>query len=189
MEGNIGIKSFTALVPSLEGLASTRPEHQSDEKGLKTEKLQQYIRVCSKIAPNLFLAGEEVSTDRTVLLSNKVTHVINCAGTYCTNQFVEDFNYFTLHLYDSKNEDVSCFFLLVLDFVNNALKDNGSVLFHCQQGVSRSSAMLIMYLMWKNSATFDETHKKVKEIRGISNPNTGFIFQLLLWEKRLGVRN
>jgi len=45
--------------------------------------------------------------------------------------------------------------------------------------------MLILFLMWKTGAGFSETHEKVKRIRGVCNPNTGFMVQLLEWHKRI----
>jgi protein-tyrosine phosphatase len=179
---NAAVKSVGAL--KLDGISSAR---EPSEAKLKTTKLEQYSNVCSRIIPDLYLAGEAVASDKSQLQQVGITHVLNCAGTICPEYFPEEFQYKTLHLYDGKNEDISCFFLKVLNFITNALQENGSVLVHCQQGVSRSSAFVIMYLMWKHRKSFEETHKMVKQERGISNPNTGFIFQLLLWEKRLGL--
>lgn len=53
----------------------------------------------------------------------------------------------------------------------------------CDAGVSRSSAMVICYLMWKNKWTFQYTHEYVKGKRQICSPNAGFIAQLIQWSK------
>ena len=76
-------------------------------------------------------------------------------------------------------EDISCLFYLVLEFIDHVLSNEGRVLVHCQQGVSRSSAMLISYLMWKQDTDFSTTHIAVKKIRGVCSPNPGFITQLM----------
>jgi len=183
---NAAIKSMGAL--KLEGISETRGQrYEPSEAKIKSDKLDQCSKECSRIVSDLYLAGETVASDKEILKRTGITHILNCAGTYCPEYFPQDFVYKTLHLYDGKNEDISCFFLKVLDFITNAFQENGSVLVHCQQGVSRSSAFVIMYLMWKLRKSFDETHKMVKQERAVSNPNTGFIFQLLLWEKRLGL--
>ena len=158
---------------------------EKTETNIKLDKLKLYAKRCSNIAPNIYLSGEEVAYDKSILLENQISHIINCAGTYCVNLFPNDFEYYTINLYDSENEDISGFFLSVIEYVEGVLKNKGQVLFHCQQGVSRSSTILIMYLMWKNKETLEITHKRVKQIREISNPNLGFIYQLLMWEKML----
>lgn len=155
----------------------------------KTEKLRVYSKICSKIDKQLFIAGETVASDLKILQESQITHIINCARTYCDNYFPDDFNYLALHLNDGRNEDISCFFLHVIEFIENTLaeSENNRILFHCQQGVSRSVAFYIMYEMWLKRESFDSVFIRVKKIRAIANPNTGFIFQLLLWGKRLGL--
>eukprot|EP00012_Vannella_robusta_P007938 CAMPEP_0206203312 /NCGR_PEP_ID=MMETSP0166-20121206/12763_1 /ASSEMBLY_ACC=CAM_ASM_000260 /TAXON_ID=95228 /ORGANISM="Vannella robusta, Strain DIVA3 518/3/11/1/6" /LENGTH=306 /DNA_ID=CAMNT_0053622543 /DNA_START=656 /DNA_END=1573 /DNA_ORIENTATION=- len=185
---NVGIKSLSSLIPSLKiPSGDTGKDYEKSESKQKQEKLRSYANICSQIEPNLYLGGESVASNRETLLENNITHVLNCAGTYCDNYFPNDFKYNSLHLHDGKEEDISCFFLYVIEIVESVLSEGGKLLFHCQQGVSRSAAFLIMYLMWAKKEPFDVVFKKVKSIRGICNPNTGFIFQLLLWGKRLGM--
>ncbi len=54
----------------------------------------------------------------------------------------------------------------------------GNVLVHCSQGVSRSTALAIAYLMWKTGRSYDEVFSQVKAHRGVANPNIGFICQV-----------
>jgi len=65
------------------------------------------------------------------------------------------------------------------------VRSNGKVLIHCHQGISRSSAFVICYLMWKNKWGFQQAHDFTKEGRYIASPNSGFIWQLLQWRKLL----
>lgn len=58
-----------------------------------------------------------------------------------------------------------------------ALKQNGRVLIHCSQGVSRSTTLLIAFLMWRSDQAYDEVFQQVKASRGVANPNIGFICQ------------
>jgi protein-tyrosine phosphatase len=55
------------------------------------------------------------------------------------------------------------------------------VLVHCSQGVSRSAALTIGYLMWKLGRPYQEVADLVKAIRGVTNPNIGFACQV--WRK------
>ena len=69
--------------------------------------------------------------------------------------------------------------------MDDAIKDGGKVFVHCHQGISRSSSMVILYEMWKNKTPFAETHEKVKRNREVSNPNQGFMCQLMNWWNRI----
>ena len=40
--------------------------------------------------------------------------------------------------------------------------------------------MLIAYLMWKDRLSYDTAYLRVKSIRGIVNPNLGFVCQVKL---------
>lgn len=148
-------------------------------------KLNFYDPICSRITENLFLGSETIAKDSLELRRNSITHILNCAGTICPNYHPKEFSYKTLYLTDGKTEDITCLFYDVLEWMEEAYKDPRSKVFvHCQQGVSRSSSFLILYLMWKDNKAFQETHEFVKSIRETSNPNAGFMCQLLEWWKR-----
>ncbi len=59
------------------------------------------------------------------------------------------------------------------------------VLVHCYQGVSRSSTVVLAYLMQKFSWTLKDTWDYVKPLRPMINPNPGFWRQLAAFEKKL----
>ena len=61
-----------------------------------------------------------------------------------------------------------------------ALQGPGKVLIHCSQGVSRSTTLLIAFLMWRSDHAYDEVFQHVKAKRGVANPNIGFICQVWL---------
>ncbi len=45
----------------------------------------------------------------------------------------------------------------------------------CGAGVSRSSTIVIAYLIWKKKLSFEEAFNFVKENRSVICPNSGFI--------------
>merc|ERR1711916_3828 len=116
-------------------------------------------------------------------LENKITHILNCAGVVCPDYFPDDYVYKTLYLADGKAENIISHIYNCLDFMDTAINSGGRVYVHCWQGVSRSSAFTIAYLMFKNDWPYKQTHEFVKAIRGVANPNTGFMCQLLEWHK------
>jgi len=51
---------------------------------------------------------------------------------------------------------------------------DNKILVHCTAGISRSSSVLIYYLMKEKGLTFDQALKMVRSKRNIVNPNKGF---------------
>lgn len=59
------------------------------------------------------------------------------------------------------------------------------MLVHCAAGISRSSALLIGYLMRKYGMTYEQAEKQLLERRRIIKPNAGFQQQLRQYESQL----
>lgn len=68
---------------------------------------------------------------------------------------------------------------------DEAEKNGGRVLVHCQAGVSRSSTIAIAYVMVRLSMTMLEAFQFVKSKRPIVAPNFNFMGQLLDFEGSL----
>lgn len=147
----------------------------------KASKIARCDKICSQITDSLFLGSDTIARNKEILNENGVTHVLNCAGTICPDYHPNDFIYKKLYLCDGSKEDISSLFYDVLEFVDGAISSGGKVFVHCHQGISRSSAMLILYLMWKDNTDYQSTHERVKAIRAVTNPNAGFTCQLLNW--------
>lgn len=101
------------------------------------------------------------------------------------NWWPDDFEYLSLYLLDGKREDVLCMVYDVMEWIDVAISEGKKVFIHCQQGVSRSTTMVVLYLMWKWRKPYREVNSYVKDRRNVASPNPGFIVQLLMWDKRL----
>lgn len=91
-----------------------------------------------------------------------------------------------LDIEDNPYEDL----LMSLDglcaWLEDALEtENGraGVLVHCIQGVSRSGAVVIAYLMRARMIGFYDALHVAQQSRPLINPNSGFSDQLRLWEQ------
>ena len=86
----------------------------------------------------------------------------------------------------------------VFDFINAALGlsqnadnrtstgESANVLVHCTQGVSRSVSFCVAYVMYiTQDFDYERQYRDLKSMRGIANPNIGFVCQLLQWGKRM----
>ncbi|OMO81604.1 hypothetical protein COLO4_23487 [Corchorus olitorius] len=152
---------------------------------LRKDKLAFYDKECSRIADHIYLGSDAVAKNREVLRKNGITHVLNCVGFVCPEYFKNDLVYKTLWLQDSPSEDITSILYDVFDYFEDVREQGGRVLVHCCQGVSRSTSLVIAYLMWREGQSFEDAFHYVKSARGVTNPNTGFAFQLLQCQKRV----
>ncbi|XWS63743.1 hypothetical protein CRYUN_Cryun06bG0127900 [Craigia yunnanensis] len=152
---------------------------------LRRDKLAFYDKECSRIADHIYLGSDAVAKNREILRKNGITHVLNCVGFVCPEYFKNDLVYKTLWLQDIPSEDITSVLYDVFDYFEDVREQGGRVLVHCFQGVSRSTSLVIAYIMWMKGQSFEDAFQYVKSARGVTNPNTGFSFQLLQCQKRV----
>ncbi|WCJ19516.1 mitogen-activated protein kinase phosphatase 1 [Euphorbia peplus] len=152
---------------------------------VKRDRIAFFDKECSKVAEHVYLGGDAVARDREILKQNGITHVLNCVGFVCPEYFKADFVYRTLWLQDSPSEDITSILYDVFDYFEDVREQHGRVFVHCCQGVSRSTSLVIAYLMWREGQSFDDAFQYVKAARGIADPNMGFACQLLQCQKRV----
>ncbi|KAK9052716.1 hypothetical protein SSX86_029346 [Deinandra increscens subsp. villosa] len=151
----------------------------------KKDKLAFFDKECSRIIDHVFLGSDAVAKNRDVLRHNGITHVLNCVGFVCPEYFKKDLVYKTLWLQDNPSEDITSILYDVFDYFEDVREQNGRVFVHCCQGVSRSTSLVIAYLMWREGQSFEAAFQQVKAARGVTNPNMGFASQLLQCQKRV----
>ncbi|XP_019163884.1 PREDICTED: protein-tyrosine-phosphatase MKP1-like isoform X2 [Ipomoea nil] len=160
-------------------------EQPPREFQFKRDKLAFFNKECSKIVDHIYLGSETIAKDREILRQNGITHVLNCVGFICPEYFKGDMVYKTLWLRDSPTEDITSILYDVFDYFEDVREQGGRVFVHCCQGVSRSTSLVIAYLMWKKGQSFEDAFQHVKAARGVTNPNMGFACQLLQCQKRV----
>lgn len=166
-------------------LENSNSEKPVKEFQFKRDKLAFYDKECSRIAEHMYLGSDAVAKNREILRKNGITHVLNCVGFVCPEYFKGDLEYKTLWLQDSPSEDITSILYDVFDYFEDVREQGGRVLVHCCQGVSRSTSLVIAYLMWRNGQSFEDAFQYVKSARGVTNPNMGFACQLLQCQKRV----
>ncbi|CAM6119710.1 unnamed protein product [Calypogeia fissa] len=160
-------------------------EPTDTELSQKREKMALCEKQCSRIRSNLYFGSSVVAQDFDMLRSNKITHIVNCVGYVCSEYFPDNFEYRVLWLQDSPSEDIFSVLYDCFDFFEDVRLQGGRVYVHCCQGVSRSAAIVIAYLMWRESRTFEDVFEDVKSLRTVTSPNMGFVFQLMNWQSRI----
>ncbi|ETL30637.1 hypothetical protein F442_16852 [Phytophthora nicotianae P10297] len=139
--------------------------------------------VCSKLTDFLYIGGALAAKNKSMLLQNGITHVINCAASVAPASFPDDFCYFNIRLRDHSSQDIARHFYSIFDFIERARESGGRIFLHCVKGISRSPTMAIAYLMWYKNIGMYKALDFVRQSRPIVDPNAGFIFQLTEWEQ------
>eukprot|EP00249_Psilotum_nudum_P024132 c29103_g1_i3 orf=830-2377(-) len=166
-------------------LTSVRRMNEPTELQYKRDRFAFYDKECSRIIEHIYLGSVAVAKNRETLRANGITHVLNCVGFVCPEYFKNDLVYKTLWLKDSPCEDITSLLYDVFDYFEEVRDQGGRVFVHCCQGVSRSTSLVIAYLMWRDGRSFQDAFQDVKAARGITNPNMGFACQLLQCQKRV----
>lgn len=141
------------------------------------------FRYPSEIIPNfLWLGSVESAQDKTLIENLKITHIVNATIRSRRNFFPDLVKYFTVDILDEVSEDMTNFFEPVNQFIDEAEKEGGRVLVHCQAGISRSACLTINYIRIRNNLTLKEALEYVITQRPEVHPNRSFMEQLIQQE-------
>jgi len=137
-------------------------------------------RAASKIAPRLYLTCLATAKDVTQLANLGITHVVSAIEAAPT--FSSTYPLRTLHISvsDYDGEDILSHLPSTTSFIRGALAEspNNRVLVHCLMGVSRSTTVVIAYLIATTKMTPREALDAVRAKRAFVRPNRGFMSQL-----------
>ncbi|XP_036430584.1 dual specificity protein phosphatase family protein [Colossoma macropomum] len=172
--------------------------YQKNKHGLAEIKaLENLLDTCKldlnaidEVWPNLFIGNVAIAQNRTALKKLGITHILNVAhskqGSIGDQSYYgEEFVYYGIPAEDSSRFDLSVHFRPASDFIHKALKKkNGKVLVHCIMGVSRSSTLVLAYLMLRHRLTLRSAIQKVVQRRAIY-PNRNFLSLLLELDTQL----
>ncbi|XP_060951400.1 dual specificity phosphatase 29-like [Limanda limanda] len=168
----------------------------SAEKGKRMEyltvkDLQKLLNSCKlrlgnidEVWPNIYIGNVAVAQNKTALQKLGITHVLNAAhskrGSIGNHSFYgNDFVYCGIPADDSTHFDLDVYFQPAADFIQKALKSpDGKVLVHCIMGMSRSSTLVLAYLMIHRQLPLERALQKLIRKRAIY-PNRNFLALLL----------
>jgi len=86
---------------------------------------------------------------------------------------------------DKPDEDITRYFDETAEYIHEILSKGERVLVHCFAGKSRSTTIMISYLIKYHKMTVDQALKTIREKRSVAQPNMGFLKQLRLYEKKI----
>ncbi|DAZ96519.1 TPA: hypothetical protein N0F65_008070 [Lagenidium giganteum] len=147
----------------------------------------------AQVLEHVFLGAKAHAKDKELLQRLNITHILNVTPTRAAdpatgvpNFFEKEkaFIYRRCAVYDNKAEDISGMLRGCIAFIEQA-KFHGRVLVHCNKGISRSSSIVIAYVMKTLQLSFDDALAMVAAKRPMINPNASFRTQLQQYDRRL----
>lgn len=148
--------------------------------------LQYYYNIeynASKINDNIYISDLPSSCNLEKLKEDGITHIL-CTVLGMDPIYPDDFIYKNIHLRDVEYQDLTMHFDECVQFIDDAIKQDGKVLVHCSYGVSRSASMVIAYFIKKGQMSYEEAYQLVKNKRDIIEPNDGFKKQLKMYQSQ-----
>lgn len=116
-----------------------------------------------------------------LLQSHNIRLIINATPTFA-NHHEPLIDYIRVDVNDEPSASLLPWMDAVAERIENELSTGKSVYVHCQMGISRSSSLVIAYLMKYQGMTRDQAYIHTKELRPKIEPNIGFWKQLTEYE-------
>ena len=149
----------------------------------KSEKYEADLNYHTKldfkeIIPNkLYLGNNESAKNLEILQKHNITSILIC-GYFLSEFFPGQFIYKTLEIQDNEYEIIINSLIKGIEFIES----NKTILVHCREGISRSSTIVIGYIMYKEKKSYIEAENFVREKKDDIKPNENFVKQLKEFE-------
>ncbi|XP_057203521.1 dual specificity protein phosphatase 22-A [Triplophysa rosa] len=130
----------------------------------------------NKVVDGLYLGNIRDSENRENLSRQGITHILSVCNN--AKPVLEDKTYLCIHAADASSQNLSQHFKDCIRFIHECRLNGGACLVHCLAGVSRSTTMVVAYLMTVTSYSWEECLSAVKAVRSFVGPNYGFQQQL-----------
>ena len=139
--------------------------------GIKNALYKKDSNPIDHIIDNIYLGDFRTADNIDILKEHNITHIINCAFNL-PNKYPEQITYKRLELRDETDQPI----IEKLEEAYQFIKENKdkNIFVHCVFGKSRSSSVVIFYIMKEKKLNFNEAKNFVKNIRQIVEPNSGF---------------
>ncbi|KAI8920531.1 protein-tyrosine phosphatase-like protein [Entophlyctis helioformis] len=175
-DGNVQMAHSMSLTGATQGHIV---ESGSDWKYEMRREMQEVI-------PRLWLGPYTAARSLADLQARGITHVLcirddgekHLVRTLFPDQIV----YQVLEVSESPLQNLIPFFPQATAFISAAMSAGGSVLVHCNSGISRSPAIVVAYLIEAHLYTFSAAFQLVQNRRFCINPIEAFKFQLKEYE-------
>lgn len=156
---------------------------QSDVRTAR-RRVETMVSTLSKFRSGIYVGSEAAARDKNLLRRMGITHIVN-ANIGTPNYWEGEIEYLKVNVRDDRNERIDERLEITNGFIRDALRNGGKVAVLCRQGVSRSATIAIAYVMVSEGWSLDEAMRRLRTVRPIVAPNSGFIESLERLERRL----
>ena len=154
-------------------------------KDIEKNKLKEHLQSShiTEIIDKIFIGSYSNAKDIEELEKNNIKYILNCASE-CKNMFEDKIKYLKLEIMDQNDFPIHDYFEKGAQFIHECLNNNdGNILVHCMQGKSRSTSILMAYLIKYKKENTNSAYKIIKAKRRLTMPNLGFMYKLREFEK------
>ena len=144
---------------------------------LKEKEVGQSYKI-DKITDKIYLGSKEGLNETDYLKKENINNVLSVFDIEPLNNNI---NHKIIKLGDLYCENIIKYFKECIEFIEQSDK----IFIHCDCGISRSSAIVIAYLMYKYKLNFKDAYLYIKRIRPEIDPNNGFRKQLNIFNDEL----
>jgi dual specificity protein phosphatase 1B len=131
----------------------------------------------------LFIGSVGSAYNSKALNDAGITHIL-CLSDVVELKFPDRFTYLRVALEDKPDEDIAAVFQQCFEFIDTVKSSGGKCLVHCYQGISRSVAIVIAYLVTHYKMSVDDSLQRIRETRAVACPNIGFMVALRALEQQ-----
>ncbi|KFP89755.1 Dual specificity protein phosphatase 15, partial [Apaloderma vittatum] len=129
-----------------------------------------------QILPGLYLGNFIDAKDLEQLSRNKITHIVSIHES--PQPLLQDITYLRIPLPDTPEANIKRHFKECITFIHQCRLRGGNCLVHCLAGISRSTTVVVAYVMAVTELSSQEVLEAIRTVRPVANPNPGFRQQL-----------
>jgi protein-tyrosine phosphatase len=134
------------------------------------------------VTDSLYLGCFSIASNKHELDYFKITDIINTAREL-KNVFPKDYNYYNLQLDDTIYQNLFLHLDTISDYINMLIINGCKVYVHCFAGVSRSTSIIIAYLIKYKHMTYDDALNHISKLRFVK-PNSRFAQDLKIFSDK-----
>ena len=195
----------TAAVPLRENNSPANGNGRLRSSAAKAARRTSFYDVvdAAEILPHLVMGNLASSRNPGFLRGKHVGFILNLTTEIETGGQgrASGIEHLQVEMEDDEDEDISGHFEICNEFINKAKARGGgegegkkkhattipskTVLVHSNYGLSRTSAIVLGYLMKEKGWSLREANEHLKKHRPAAKPNDGFVVQLLRYEQEL----
>ena len=154
---------------------------------IRNNKLKEHLQSnhIIEIIDKIYIGSYLNAKNFQELESNNIKYILNCTSE-CKNLFEDKIKYLKLDIKDQNDFPIENYFDKGIQFIKDSLNNNdGNILIHCMEGKSRSTTLLMAYLIKYQNENTNSAYKIIKSKRQLTMPNLGFMYKLREYEKNI----